>query len=113
MTVSFLRPLWLAVLLAPMAASAVELSCPQVGGDAAAELPAPEDDRLVLTADQAELTQEGLSTLAGTVRLVKGGNRLEAQALSYDQQTQQVRLAAESLFRNRNLLLHSQSAELD
>ena len=115
MPVPVLRPLCLALLLAPGAAAAVELemSCPQVGGGEMMDLPAPDDDRLVLTADQAELTQEGLSTLAGTVRLVKGGSRLEAQALSYDQQTQQVKLSAESLFRNRDLIVRSHRAELD
>lgn len=113
MSVHALRSLLAAALLAPGAASAVDLFCPQLGGTEAAELPAPDDDRLVLTADQAELTQEGLSTLAGTVRLVKGGSRLEAQALSYDRQTQQVKLTAESLFRNRDLIVRSKSAELD
>jgi LPS-assembly protein len=113
MSFDALRPLWLALLLAPAAASPADLFCPQVGSEEAGELPAPEDDRLVLTADQAELTQDGLSTLAGTVRLVKGGSRLEAQALSYDPQTQQVRLAAESLFRNRDLIVRSHRAELD
>jgi LPS-assembly protein len=108
-----LRPLWLALLLAPAYAPAVELSCPQLGGPEDVDLSASADDRLVLTADQAELTQEGLSTLAGTVRLVKGGSRLEAQALSYDPQTQQVKLSAESVFRNRNLVVRSDSAELD
>jgi len=108
-----LRSLLLAALLAPAVAPAVELSCPQLGGGEALDLPAPEGDRLVLTADQAELTQDGLSTLAGTVRLVKGGSRLEAQALSYDRETQRVKLSAESLFRNRNLIVRSREAELD
>jgi LPS-assembly protein len=101
------------LLLAPVAVPAVELSCPQLGGGDDIDLPATDDGRLVLTADQAELTQGGLSTLAGTVRLVKGGSQLEAQALSYDPQTQQVKLAAESVFRNRNLIVRSDSAELD
>ncbi|MGH8443267.1 MAG: LPS-assembly protein LptD, partial [Nevskiaceae bacterium] len=91
----------------------MEFSCPQLAGPEELDLPAPTDDRLVLTADQAELTQEGLSTLAGTVRLVKGGSRLEAQALSFDRQTQQVKLSAESLFRNRDLIVRSKQAELD
>ena len=109
-----MRPLFsCALLLAPTAVPAVELFCPQVGGGEALDLPAPTDDRLVLTADQAELTQDGMSTLAGTVRLVKGGSRLEAQALSYDRQTQQVKLSAESMFRNRNLIVRSREAELD
>ncbi|MGQ0586930.1 MAG: LPS-assembly protein LptD [Gammaproteobacteria bacterium] len=108
-----LRLLLIAALLAPAAALAVEFSCPQIAGPDELELPEPTDDRLVLSADQAELTQEGLSTLAGTVRLVKGGSRLEAQALSFDRQTQQVKLSAESLFRNRDLIVRSRSAELD
>jgi LPS-assembly protein len=103
----------LATLLAPGAAPAIELFCPQLPEGEAAELPVAEDGKLVLTADQAELTQEGLSTLAGTVKLVKGGSQLEAQALSYDRQTQQVKLSAESVFRNRDLVVRSQSAELD
>ena len=108
-----LRLLLIAALLAPAAATAVEFSCPQLAGPEELDLPVPTDDRLVLTADQAELTQEGLSTLAGTVRLVKGGSRLEAQALSFDRQTQQVKLSAESLFRNRDLIVRSKQAELD
>lgn len=71
------------------------------------------DDRLVLTADEAELTQEGLSTLAGTVRLIQGGSRFETQALSFDEKTRIARVQAESLFRNRNLVIHSQSAEFN
>lgn len=100
------------LLLAPVAAPA-QLSCPQLGGGEAVDLPAPGDDRLVLTADQAELTQDGLSTLAGTVRLVKGGSQLEAQALSYDRATEQVKISAESMFRNRDLIVRSREAELD
>ncbi len=108
------RSFWLAAVLAwPAAAAAQALSCPQFGSDDELSLPAPTDDKLHLSADKADLTQDGLSTLAGTVRLVQGGNRVEAQALSYDRQRQQVQLSAESLFRNRNLIVRSQSAELD
>ncbi len=113
MSIHAWRSLLLAALLAPGAAPAVELFCPQIVEGETVEPRAPDDGRLVLTADQAELTQEGLSTLAGTVKLVKGGSQLEAQALSYDRQTQQVKLSAESVFRNRDLVVRSQSAELD
>lgn len=102
----------LCALLAAADASA-QLVCPQLGADEALSLPESTDGKLRLTADQAELTQDGLSTLEGTVRLVQGGNRIEAQALSFDQQTRRVRLSAESLFRNRDLIVRSQQAEFD
>jgi len=102
----------LSALLAPGVAPA-QLACPQLGGEDVPSLPETADGRLHLSADQAELTQDGLSTLAGTVRLVQGGNRLEASALSFDRQSQTVRLSAESLFRNRNLVVRSREAELN
>jgi LPS-assembly protein len=109
-----LRPLLIVcLLLAPVPAWTVELVCPQVGPSDALSMPAPTDDRLVLTAEQAEITQEGLSTLAGTVRLVQGGSRIEAEALTFDRQSNTVRLSAESLFRNRDLIVRSREAEFD
>jgi LPS-assembly protein len=107
-----LRPLsLLCAWLAAAPAHALELVCPQLG--AADAGPASTDERLVLTADQAEITEEGLSTLEGTVRLVQGSNRIEAQALSFDRQTQRVKLSAESVFRNEDLMIHSREAEFD
>ena len=106
------RLLLLGALLAPAAAPA-QLTCPQLAPEAVPSLPESADGRLHLSSDQAELTQDGLSTLAGTVRLVQGDNRLEAQALSFDRQSQTVRLSAESLFRNRDLVVRSQQAELN
>jgi len=108
-----MRALSLLCALLASADAAAQLVCPQLGSDEELSLPASDDGRLHLTADKAEITQEGLSTLAGTVRLVQGGNRIEAQALSFDRQTQHVRLSAESLFRNRDLVVRSQSAEFD
>jgi LPS-assembly protein len=110
----FLRALSLVcALLASVELAAQELVCPQLGADEALALPGSDDGRLRLSADQAEITEEGLSTLSGTVRLVQGGNRIEAQALSFDETTRQVKLSAESLFRNRDLIVRSQSAEFD
>ena len=108
-----LRALSLLCALLASAEAAAQLVCPQLGADQALALPEPEDGRLHLTADQVELTQDGLSTLEGTVRLVQGGNRIEAQAMSFDQSTRLVRLSAESVFRNRNLIVRSQQAEFD
>jgi LPS-assembly protein len=101
------------VILWPAAAPAQELMCPQLGADIGESLPAPPDDRLRVSADKVDMTRDGLSTLAGTVRLVQGGNRIEAEALAYDSSNQTVRLTAESLFRNRDLVVRSQQAELD
>ncbi|MBI3171567.1 MAG: LPS-assembly protein LptD, partial [Hydrocarboniphaga effusa] len=102
-----------ALFLLPVAASAQELICPQVGADEAPDFAEPGDGRVRLSADQVEITQEGLSTLAGTVRLIQGGTRFEAQALSYDEQERRVRVQAESLFRNRDLIVRSREAEFD
>ncbi len=107
------RSISFALLLLSFAVPAQELICPQVGAGDAMDPASPADDRLQLSADQAEITEEGLSTLAGKVRLIQGDNFFEAQALSYDEQTQQVRVQAESLFRNRDLLVRSREAEFD
>ena len=101
----------LLLLLAAPAVSAQE-ACAQMDFGSA-PVAVGLDDRLVLTADEAELTQDGLSTLAGTVRLMQGGNRFETQALSFDEKTRIARVQSESLFRNRNLVIHSESAEFD
>lgn len=101
------------LLLLPVGASAQDLICPQVGAGEASQLAEPGDNRVLVSADKAEITQEGLSTLAGTVRLIQGDNRFEAQALSYDEQGRRVRVQAESLFRNRDLLVRSREADFD
>ncbi|HUS24058.1 MAG TPA: LPS assembly protein LptD, partial [Candidatus Binatia bacterium] len=57
--------------------------------------------------------QQGLSTLAGTVRLRLGANEFQARALSYDEQTRRVHVDAESTFRNRTLVIRSHKADFD
>ncbi|HUR42157.1 MAG TPA: LPS-assembly protein LptD [Verrucomicrobiae bacterium] len=114
MQISRLTLLWvLQCVLLPAPAFALEMVCPQLGAEEALNLPEPADGRLRITANQAELTQDGLSTLAGTVRLVQGGSLIEAEGLSFDQTTRQVRLGGESLFRNRDLVIRSRQAEFD
>ena len=108
-----MRVLLFGLMLAPAAASAIELTCPQLGAGEIVGASTPADERLVLKADQAELTQDGVSTLSGTVRLVKGGSSLEAQALAYDRKTETVTLSAESLFRNKDLVVRSRQGELN
>ncbi|MCI0749959.1 MAG: LPS assembly protein LptD, partial [Nevskiales bacterium] len=87
--------------------------CPQLGTDDGFALPVLSDDRLILTADQVEMTREGVSTLVGTVRLTQGGSQFETQALSFDRQQGLVRVQAESLFRNEHLLIKSREARFD
>ena len=111
--VSLRSKLFAVLCLLPAGASAQALICPQLGAGDAPELAEPGDERVRLSADQAEITQDGLSTLAGTVRLIQGDNRFEAQALSYDEQGRRVQVQAESLFRNRDLLIRSRKAEFD
>lgn len=108
------RLLTLLCLCASSSLRAQEMVCPQLGADALAELPrASDDERVILKADQADITADGLSTLAGTVRLTQGAKRIESQALSYDRQNQKVRLTAESLFASPQLVVRSQKAEFD
>jgi LPS-assembly protein len=107
----------LALLLAQTAtvATAVEIEpgvCPQPPL-AAAMPPARTDDRLILTADQAFWEQNGLSTLAGDVRLTQRDAEFVARALDYDSAAQRVSVKAESLFRNSQFVIKSQSAEFD
>jgi LPS-assembly protein len=108
----FLSFLTLCCLL-PGIVLGAELTCPQFEfGDAG--LLAPVDDgNLILTADEADISQDGFSTLSGTVRLTQGGNLFETQALSFDRQSRIIRVNAESLFRNPSLIVRSREAEFD
>lgn len=86
--------------------------CPQL--DYAVEAP-PDitDDRLIITADQGVLEQEGLSMLAGAVKLQQAGKEFSAQALDYDSATRQVHVRMESLFRNRDFIIKSRRVDFD
>jgi LPS-assembly protein len=71
------------------------------------------DDRLVLTADQVLLEQDGLSTLAGMVQLRQGDKTFNADNLNYDEATRTVDVKSESVFRNRDLIIRSREARFD
>ena len=110
-------------LLAPLLSCAVtanagllegpaELTCPQLdtGGNL---LPPERDDQLHITANDAELTEDGLSNFSGSVRLTQAGKLFETPTLDFDKKNRKVYVNAESLFRNRTLLIKSESAEFD
>ncbi|HUP91079.1 MAG TPA: LPS assembly protein LptD [Solimonas sp.] len=89
-----------------------QASCPQLTDS----MEAPElllDDNLVLTADDVQLDEEGISKLAGKVKLRQGGKEFTAEALEFDQAQRRVTVRAESVFRNRQLVIRSQTAEFD
>ncbi|MEQ1438649.1 LPS assembly protein LptD [Fontimonas sp. SYSU GA230001] len=93
---------------------------PGAAGAACVQLtePLPElgdagDPRLILDADDVDLSAEGLSRLKGAVRLRFGDKLFSAEQLSFDEQTRTVDVQAESTFRNRDLLIRSQSAHFD
>lgn len=71
------------------------------------------DERLLLNADQVLLESEGLSKLAGGVRLRQGGQSFLTESLSFDKQARVVDIDGDSVFRNQNLIIRSTRARLD
>lgn len=106
----------LLVLLAaaPAAAqgTAVPAMCEQT--DYALDAPAPvSDDRLTITADEGLFEQNGLSNLAGAVKLRQGSTEFSAAALKYDDAGKRVSISVESLFRNEDFIIRSGEASFD
>lgn len=105
-------PLLAACLLAAPSVRAAEAGCSQIT-DA---LPDPEfsaDPQLILDADRVDLSAGGRSNLLGSVRLRQGDKEFTAEQLEYDEQERSVEVRAESTFRNRQLLIRSDSASFD
>jgi LPS-assembly protein len=106
-----------AALLAPWSAAhaqAAAASCPQL--DFEVEMPArdgPLDERLIITADEGQLAQDGLSSLSGGVRLRQGEREFSAASVDYDDRQKQIRIGVESLFRNRDLVIKSRETVFD
>ena len=112
------RPLLLAVLATAAAApglahaQATPASCAQLSDT----LPPPKvsaDPNVVLTADQVDLSQEGLSKLLGSVTLRQGDKEFAADRLDYDEAEQRISVQSDSLFRNNELVIRSQAATFD
>lgn len=85
-------------------------SCPQI--DYSRELPpiAP-DPRLVLNADHAEATSEGLSRLSGSVLISRDGREFSAQQVDYNKAENLLSVDSQSLFRDPSLIIKSQSLQ--
>ena len=70
-------------------------------------------DKLVLTADNLNLEKQGLSDLAGSVRLRLGDREFSSDALQYDDQNRRVLANEPSRFRNDNYLIEAERARFD
>ncbi len=109
---TFLRNLATMLLWIPVSVWGQEAACPQIS-DTLPIIEPSLDPRLVLTADQVDLTPKGLSTLLGSVKLQQGDKELTAEHLQFDEAERSVEVTAESLFRNSELLIRSDSARFD
>lgn len=87
-------------------------SCAQIGDDLP-PLDPVSDDKVHLSADQADLQREGMSKLTGSVRLRQQDREITAEQIDYDEVQQRAIINQESLFRSPQLLVDSQHAEFD
>lgn len=76
-------------------------------------LPESPQDKLILTADSLNLEREGLSDLAGSVRLRLGEREFASEALQYDDVNRRVLASKPSRFRNSAYLINAESASFD
>lgn len=89
----------------------VNASCAQLS-DSLPPLTASGDDKVTLTADQVDLSQDGLSKLLGAVKLRRGLTEVSANQIDYDNNREVAIINSESLFRSEILLVDSQQAEI-
>lgn len=87
-------------------------TCPQIS-DSLPPLEPTLDDKVHLTADNAELVRNGLSTLSGSVKLRRGEEEISAQQINYDDLQRRMIIDGESLFRSSRFVVDSQHAEYD
>ncbi|HET8883103.1 MAG TPA: LPS assembly protein LptD [Solimonas sp.] len=87
-------------------------SCAQIS-DTLPPIEAAPDDKVRVTADQADLVHNGLSTLSGSVKLKRDDQEITAEQLDYDEAQQRVIINHESLFRSSKLVVDSQSSQFD
>ena len=70
-------------------------------------------DKLILTADSLNLERQGLSDLAGSVRLRLGEREFVSEALQYDDRNRRVLASRPSQFRNSDYLITAETASFD
>ncbi len=83
-------------------------SCPQF--TFADDLQPRPDNRVQVTADLAQLAQDGISELSGTVELRYRDKLFSAESVRFEQDTREVRIDALSLYRDARLVVRSESA---
>jgi LPS-assembly protein len=109
---SLLRPCAALLLLCCASARAETLSCPQL--DFASELPPiPADPKLILNADSADLSEGGLSSLRGSVRISQDGREFAAEQVNYSEAEQRIRTDSQTLFRDSRYAIRSGRTDYD
>ena len=98
--------------LCSAAARAEPASCPQI--DFTSELPPiASDPKLTLSADNADLTEGGLSSLSGSVRVSQNGREFAAEQVNYSEAEQRIRTDSQTLFRDQNYAIRSGKTDYD
>lgn len=87
-------------------------SCAQITDTLPPIIAAP-DDKVRITADQADLIDNGLSKLSGSVKLKRDDQEITAEQLDYDELEQRVIINHESLFRSSKIVVDSQKSQFD
>lgn len=77
------------------------------------ELPESPEGKLVLTADSLRLESQGLSDVAGSVRLRLGEREFLSDALRYDEEQRRILIDKTSRFRNSDYLISAERARFD
>ncbi|MEM7404969.1 MAG: LPS assembly protein LptD [Pseudomonadota bacterium] len=79
---------------------------PDFGGD-------PNTETIEITADDAELSEEGISLLRGNVQYGSGERRLLAESMRYDKPNAHIRATGKLKLWDEGLFVNGESAELD
>ena len=99
MTTERLAPAVLALLMLGQipAASAEPQDCPQPVVEPLAD--DSDNGKLSVTADRAEVTREGASVFTGSVELIQGPHRIDADRVNYDPEASVVTIEGEASYR--------------
>lgn len=102
--------LFIVLSLSAFPALALECPLPQVVDVA---LPADPNAPTELTADAAELGDDGESVLKGNVRLEQSGRAMEADEIRYNRETGRAQVKGNARFRGPTFSVESESADLE
>lgn len=106
-----LRSASLFTILSLFAAPAMALQCP-LPKTVGIPLPADPNAPTELTADSAELGDDGTSVLRGNVRLEQAGRAMQADEIRYDRETGRAIVKGNARFRTRSLSVKAESADV-